>query len=41
VASLGQSIDDYVERWGERIAHGEAEFDARRLIRLAGWRGKE
>ncbi|TFV62040.1 hypothetical protein E4P41_08550 [Geodermatophilus sp. DF01-2] len=39
VASLGQSIEDYVERWGERITHGEAEFDARRLVRLAGWRG--
>jgi hypothetical protein len=37
VASLGQSIDDYVERWGERIVHGEAEFDVRRLVRLAGW----
>jgi hypothetical protein len=37
VASLGKSIDDYVERWGERIAHGEAEFDVRRLVRLAGW----
>ncbi len=37
VASLGQSIEDYVERWGERIAHGEAEFEARSLTRLAGW----
>lgn len=38
VASLGQTIDDYIERWGERIAQGEAQFDARQLIRLAGWR---
>lgn len=41
VASLGQSIEDYVEHWGERIAHGEAEFDVRRLVRLAGWTGHD
>jgi len=38
---MGQSIDDYVERWGERIAHGDAEFDTRRLLRLGGWSGSE
>ena len=37
VATMGRSIEEYVERSGERIAHGGAHFDARRLMRLAGW----
>ncbi len=41
VAGLNQLIEDYVERYGERIRHGEANFDARRLVRLAGWVGHE
>ncbi len=32
---LGDWIENYVERWGERIGHGEAAFDARRLQRLS------
>ena len=34
---LSQRIEDYVERWGEQITHGDAVFDTRRLARLAGW----
>ncbi len=41
VAALGGLIEDYVERYGERIRHGDAEFDARRLLRLAGWMNSE
>lgn len=32
---LGSWIEAYIERWGARIGHGEAGFDARRLKRLA------
>lgn len=35
-AALNRAVDDYIEKWGERIAHGEGVFDARRLERLAG-----
>lgn len=34
-AELGDWIEIYVERWGERIKHGDAEFEARRMKRLA------
>lgn len=37
---LLNSVHDYLERYGERIMHGEAEFNAEALIRLAGWRGE-
>lgn len=37
VARLLSRIHDYLERYGDRILHGEAEFDAESLIRLAGW----
>jgi hypothetical protein len=30
-------IEKYIERYGERIAHGDGEFSARALLRLAGW----
>jgi hypothetical protein len=33
-------LDEYLERWGDRILHGEAEFNANSLIRLAGWTGE-
>ncbi|MCL4554356.1 MAG: hypothetical protein M1565_04375 [Actinobacteria bacterium] len=33
-------LDDYLTRYGDRILHGEAEFNAEALIRLAGWRGE-
>jgi hypothetical protein len=40
LARLLQSIYDYLNRYGERIMHGEAEFNVEALIRLAGWRGE-
>jgi len=33
-------LDDYLTRYGDKILHGEAEFKAEALIRLAGWRGE-
>ena len=30
-------IEGYIEKYGESIAHGEGEFSARALLRLAGW----
>jgi hypothetical protein len=33
-------LDDYLERWGDRILHGDAEYNAEALIRLAGWTGE-
>ena len=37
VARLLTRIHDYLERYGERILQGEAEFSVEGLIRLAGW----
>lgn len=37
VARLLSRIYDYLDRYGERILHGEAEFNVEGLIRLAGW----
>jgi hypothetical protein len=37
VARLLSRIHDYLERYGDRILHGGAEFRAEGLIRLAGW----
>lgn len=31
-------IAAYTEKYGQRIAHGDAEFNADALLRLAGWR---
>jgi hypothetical protein len=31
----------YIERYGEAIAHGEGEFSAEALLRLAGWQEEE
>ena len=33
-------IDDYIEKHGTAILHGESEFNAEALIRLAGWTGE-
>ena len=38
VARLLSRIHDYLERYGDRILHGDAEFRVEGLIRLAGWR---
>lgn len=38
VARLLSRIHDYLERYGDRILQGDAEFRAEGLIRLAGWR---
>lgn len=40
LARLLTQLDRYLERYGERILHGEAEFNAEGLIRLAGWSGE-
>jgi hypothetical protein len=37
VARLLTRVHEYLDRYGERILHGEAEFNAEGLIRLAGW----
>jgi hypothetical protein len=37
VARLLTRIHEYLDRYGERILHGEAEFNVEGLIRLAGW----
>jgi len=37
VARLLSRIHDYLERYGDRILHGDAEFSGEGLIRLAGW----
>lgn len=38
VARLLARIHEYLELYGERILHGDAEFSVEGLIRLAGWR---
>jgi hypothetical protein len=40
LARLLTNLDRYLERYGARILHGEAEFNAEGLIRLAGWTGE-
>ena len=32
-------IERYIEKYGESIEHGDGEFNARALLRLAGWAG--
>jgi hypothetical protein len=39
IEAVKAQIRAYVERYGERIAHGEGEFNAAALLRLAGWNG--
>ena len=31
-------VEKYIEKYGEMIEHGDGEFQARALLRLAGWR---
>lgn len=38
VARLLTRIHEYLERYGDRILHGDAEYRVEGLIRLAGWR---
>lgn len=33
-------IEQYIGKYGESIAHGDGEFSARALLRLAGWDGR-
>lgn len=40
LARLLTQLDRYLERYGDPILHGEAEFNAEGLIRLAGWTGE-
>ena len=40
LGALLNYLDDYMTRYGDKILHGEAEFKAEALIRLAGWRGE-
>lgn len=40
LARLLTRLDVYLERYGRTILHGEAEYDANALIRLAGWSGE-
>jgi hypothetical protein len=40
LGSLLLRLDDYLDSHGETILHGESEFNARALIRLAGWSGE-
>jgi hypothetical protein len=40
VARLLSRIHDYLERYGDRILHGDAEFRVEGLMRLAGWRSE-
>jgi hypothetical protein len=34
-------VERYIQRYGESIEHGDGEFSARALLRLAGWAGNE
>lgn len=40
LARLLTNLDRYLERYGNAILHGDAEFNAEGLIRLAGWSGQ-
>jgi hypothetical protein len=37
VDAVRQLVAAYTERYGQRIMHGDAEFDTQGLLRLAGW----
>lgn len=37
VAATRRLIRAYIDRYGQRISHGDAEFNADALLRLAGW----
>ena len=40
LARLLTQLDRYLDRYGTTILHGESEFNAESLIRLAGWTGE-
>lgn len=40
IAAVQSEVERYVQRYGEQIAHGDGEFSARALLRLAGWPGR-
>lgn len=40
VGAVKASLQRYIERYGESITHGEGEFSAQALLRLAGWTGR-
>lgn len=40
MARLLTLLDSWIEQYGQEILHGEAEFNAEALIRLAGWTGE-
>lgn len=37
VDAVKRLIQAYIDRYGQRITHGDAEFNAEALLRLAGW----
>lgn len=37
VAAVKAIIQNYVDRYGQRISHGDAEFNVEGFLRLAGW----
>lgn len=37
VKAVQTEVERYIQRYGESIAHGDGEFSARALLRLAGW----
>lgn len=39
IEAVRRLIRAYIDRYGQRITHGDAEFDAASLLRLAGWSG--
>lgn len=41
VRAVQIQIEQYIEKYGESIAHGDGEFSARALLRLAGWKDKQ
>lgn len=40
LARLLTNLDCYLDQYGERILHGDAEYNAESLVRLAGWSGE-
>ena len=39
IAAVKREIRAYIERYGDSISHGEGQFSAGALLRLAGWTG--
>jgi len=38
-ARLLNYVEQYLQNYGDRVLHGETEWDAEGIIRIAGWRG--